>query len=252
MQNPIHKVLSTLYSHNVQALLMGGQACIWYGAAEFSRDTDIAVLASEENLTVLKGALRELHAKRIALPPFEQQYLTRGHAVHFRSYHPDAMNMRIDVMSVMRGVDPFDQLWMRRNVLQTEHNFSFNVLSLPDLVRAKKTQRDKDWPMIRRLIESDYIAQKNPSTDQVKFWLLESRTPAMLISLAQHYRSEMETSVTFRPLLNIVIGRNESAITDALQQEEKFVREIDREYWSPLKKELEYLRRTNIGIEEEV
>ena len=31
-------------------LLMGGQACVLYGAAEFSRDTDLAILASSENL----------------------------------------------------------------------------------------------------------------------------------------------------------------------------------------------------------
>ena len=35
--------------HQVQCLLMGGQACVLYGAAEFSRDTDLAILASEEN-----------------------------------------------------------------------------------------------------------------------------------------------------------------------------------------------------------
>ena len=38
--NPIHKVLSTFQSCGVRALLMGGQACVFYGAAEFSRDTD--------------------------------------------------------------------------------------------------------------------------------------------------------------------------------------------------------------------
>ncbi len=231
---------------------MGGQACIWYGAAEFSRDTDIAVLASEENLTALKEALRELHSKRIALPPFEQQFLSRGHAVHFRSYHSDALTMRIDVMSVMRGVDPFDQLWSRRNMIRTEQGLSFNVLSLPDLVRAKKTQRDKDWPMIRRLIESDYIAQKNPSLDQVKFWLTESRTPAILMALMRDYPSETETILLVRPVLHNVMVGNESAIAEALQQEEKLVREIDREYWLPLKKELEDLRHTDINIEEVV
>ena len=36
--NPILKVLSTLSSHQVRYLLMGGQACVFYGAAEFSRD----------------------------------------------------------------------------------------------------------------------------------------------------------------------------------------------------------------------
>jgi hypothetical protein len=28
-------------AHQVRALLMGGQACVFYGAAEFSRDTDL-------------------------------------------------------------------------------------------------------------------------------------------------------------------------------------------------------------------
>ena len=35
--NPILKVLSTLALHRVRHLLMGGQACVLYGAAEFSR-----------------------------------------------------------------------------------------------------------------------------------------------------------------------------------------------------------------------
>ena len=34
--NPIRKVLSSMRAHRVRALLMGGQACVFYGAAEFS------------------------------------------------------------------------------------------------------------------------------------------------------------------------------------------------------------------------
>jgi hypothetical protein len=117
-----------------------------YGGAEFSRDTDIAFLASEENISLLRSALRDLHAKRIALPPFDIQFLIRSHAIHFRSYHPDALNIRLDVMSVMRGVDDFDQLWSRRAIVPTDDGVPLNILSLPDLVRAKKTQLDKDWP----------------------------------------------------------------------------------------------------------
>src|SRR6478735_8709389 len=43
--NRIQKVLSTMAAHRVRALLMGGQACVFYGAAEFSRDTDRLILA---------------------------------------------------------------------------------------------------------------------------------------------------------------------------------------------------------------
>ena len=38
--NPIRRVLSSIEARRVRALLMGGQACVLYGAAEFSRDTD--------------------------------------------------------------------------------------------------------------------------------------------------------------------------------------------------------------------
>ena len=63
---------------------MGGQACVLYGAAEFSRDTDFAILASPANLSRLQAALTELQAEVIAVPPFELKYLLRGHAIHFR------------------------------------------------------------------------------------------------------------------------------------------------------------------------
>ena len=46
--NPILKVLSTLTAHRVRYLLMGGQACVFYGAAEFSRDTDVVMLTTRQ------------------------------------------------------------------------------------------------------------------------------------------------------------------------------------------------------------
>ena len=53
---------------------MGGQACVFYGAAEFSRDTDFAILASPANLARLKKALAELHAEIIAVPSFAIEF----------------------------------------------------------------------------------------------------------------------------------------------------------------------------------
>jgi len=64
--SPILRVLSSIEGKRVHALLMGGQACILYGAAEFSRDTDLAVLASPANLERLREALHELRAEVIA------------------------------------------------------------------------------------------------------------------------------------------------------------------------------------------
>ena len=69
----------------VQALLMGGQACVLYGAAEFSRDVDLAILPVPPNLERFKSAMKELKAHCIAVPPLEADYLLRGHAVHFKA-----------------------------------------------------------------------------------------------------------------------------------------------------------------------
>ena len=231
---------------------MGGQACVLYGGAEFSRDTDIAVLASDENLKSLRDALRELSARRIDLPPFDLGYLVRGHAVHFRCYHPEAMKMRIDVMSLMRGVDPFDMLWERRQRFEAGGQGEYNVLSLPDLVLAKKTQRDKDWPMIRRLIEADYVGNPNTTAQKVSFWLKESRTPGMLIDLAARFRGLAASLKNVRVVLSFAESGDFAGIDTALEREEKTERKADREYWEPLRRELEMLRGVGLESEEEV
>ena len=136
---------------------MGGQACVFYGAAEFSRDADFAILADPANLVRLGRALDDLQARVIAVPPFELKYLLRGHAIHFRCQHPEALGMRVDIMAKMRGVETFSKLWRRRTTIEIPGGMQCDLLSLPDLVQAKKTQRDKDWPMIRRLVEAHYF-----------------------------------------------------------------------------------------------
>lgn len=142
---------------------MGGQACVFYGAAEFSRDTDLALLASSENLARLKNCLNDLKAEVIAVPPFEAKYLRKGHAIHFRCNHTEALGMSVDVMTKMRAVAPFRRLWTRRTTVEVDGS-AIELMGLPDLVQAKKTQRDKDWPMIRRLVEVNYFANRETPT----------------------------------------------------------------------------------------
>jgi len=242
--NPILKVLSTIQKHNVRALLMGDQACVLYGAAEFSRDTDLALQLTANNLDRLASALEELRAEVVAVPPFERRFLERGHAVHFRCGHPDAKRMRIDVMSVMRGVAPFEELWKRRTSIDTgKGGLVLELLSLQDLVRAKKTQRDKDWPMIRRLVEANYFENcREPKPDHIRFWLLELRTPSLMIELASRHPVDAESLGKLRPLLTTALDGDEPLLAASLHQEECAERELDRQYWAPLRAELEALR----------
>lgn len=242
--NPILKVLSTIRKHRVQALLMGGQACVFYGAAEFSRDTDLAILADAENLARLREAMEELRAEVIAVPSFDASYLEAGHAVHFRCHHPEADKMRVDVMARMRGVAPFSELWERRTTIQTPDGTICELLSLPDLVLAKKTQRDKDWPMIRRLLEAHYLShQEDPNSERIAFWFQELRTPVLLIASAKRWPEQAEAEAVHRALLRDAIDENEDALSSAIGDEERLERNRDKEHWAPLKKQLEQLRR---------
>jgi hypothetical protein len=230
-------------AQRVHALLMGGQACVFYGAAEFSRDADFAILADSANLTRLRKALAELQAETIAVPPFAVKHLRRGHAVHFRCQHPDALHMRVDIMSRMRGVDPFAVLWRRRTTLQLAGGERVDLLSLPDLVQAKKTQRDKDWPMIRRLVEAHYFEnQKHPTPPQIRFWFQELRTSELLLELAKRHPATCRRLTSKRPLLSQVISGESINLEQALLAEETAERQRDREYWLPLRRELEALR----------
>ncbi len=117
---------------------MGGQACVFYGGAEFSRDCDIVIVADEENLSRLTAALGELKAACILVPPLDWNYLARGHALHFRCKHPDALNIRLDVMTTMRGCDAFEQLWQRRTTLQDDDGVIYELLGIEDLIQTEQ------------------------------------------------------------------------------------------------------------------
>ena len=245
--NPIRRVLSSIEKRNVRALLMGGQACVLYGAAEFSRDTDLAVLASAANLERLRRALDDLRARVIAVPRFQARYLRRGHAVHFRCHDPEALDMRIDVMTRMRGLEPFPKLWARRTSLELPDRTRCEVMSLPDLVQAKKTQRDKDWPMVRRLIEAHYFRHRDRATAaQVSFWLRELRTPELLVESARRWPAAWASQKRRRVLLALARPGQEPALAEALAREEWIERRADAQYWRPLKGELERLRHARL------
>lgn len=225
---------------------MGGQACVVYGASEFSRDIDIAIYSEPENLERLKTALSALNAHVIAVPPFTEAVLARGHAVHFRC--EAAEGVRLDVMSEMRNVPPFQECWERRTIMEIERAGAVAVFGIEDLVRAKKTRRDKDWPVVRKLVDVHYREfADEPTEERVTFWLRELRTPEVLIDLVRRAPGRATDYGRTRPAvaqaLSVVGGGGAlSAVRTALREEEDREREADEEYWAPLLKELETMR----------
>lgn len=241
--SPIHKALLIFRNCNVRFLLMGGQACILYGGAEFSRDIDFSIGVDAGNLAAVKKALTVLDAETVFVPELNEQVLSRGHACHFRCRSEGVEGLRIDLMAKMRGCSDFEELWKRRSIVELPEIGAIGLLSLSDLIQAKKTQREKDWPMIRRLIETD-IAQNslNPDMGKIDLWFRECRTPVLLVQLAAQYMEVYKKTTTSRPLLTAALERNMEKLESLLQKEEMDEKIKDREYWLPLRKELEQWR----------
>ncbi|MBM3753888.1 MAG: hypothetical protein FJW38_07910 [Acidobacteria bacterium] len=241
-QKLIHRALSSIAKSGARILLIGGQACVFYGAAELSRDIDLLIYPDSETLDLLRAALQELQAVPIAVPDLSPEVLLRGHAAHFRCKREDVAELRIDVMAVLRNCDGFEKLWQRRTVLDVD-GMVVNVLATEDLVQAKKTQRDKDWPTVRRLVEESYLRKEAVlSPSNISFWLRELRTPELLIEAAKRFPEEAADLSASRPALRAAIEENKASMTKYLAEELALETERDIAYWEPLKKELEAFR----------
>ncbi len=247
IQSPITKVLSSMRKNGVETLLMGGQACVLYGAAEFSRDIDLALHVAPDNLDRLRRALDDLQATIIAVPPFEVSYLERGHAIHFRCQAPGVERLRIDLMSRMRGVEPVPVLWSRRTTIDAE-GLAIDILSLPDLIAAKRTQRDKDWLMTNRLVEAHHARHVDePNPERIHFWLSESFDHEFLAHRSRDFPSEANHIAAARPAIRALLEDEGSRAAEALAGEKSAIVDADRHYWAPLKAELETLRHRQDG-----
>ena len=246
-QNPILKVLFTFQKYGVKSLLIGGQACIIYGAAEFSRDSDFIILCEPENLNKLKKALNSLKAKNIYLPPLREEFLNKGHACHFRCYDRGVSGLRIAIIAKLRGCEDFKQLWKRKQIVKLPGNKIVQIIGLEDLVQSKKTQRDKNWLMLNRLVENDMILTKRPSRKKIKWWLLECRNSEKLIRLVKKNKELAKECILKRPLLKTALKGDVKKLQRELYKEELKEREKDEKYWLPLKKELETLRHKKVS-----
>ena len=241
---PIRQVLFTIQKSGTRTLLMGGQACVFYGAAQVSKDVDFLILADEANFKRLHLALDELQARRIAVPRFDPRVLARGHAVHFRCAAGAAAGLRINVMTKLRDLPEFDELWDRRTVIGDAEGHEFHLLSVPDLVKKKKTQRAKDWPVIEALVSIHYRENaENPMPDWLTFWLGEARSPELLVEIVARFPSEAAQFRPTRPLLAHALAGDLPALRTALDAEVRAEQDKDRAYWEPLKREMEEFRR---------
>jgi hypothetical protein len=145
-------------------------------------------------------------------------------------------------MSIYRGGVDFETLWGRRTTIEIAGE-PVDRLALEDLVDAKKTQREKDWPMIARLMERSYFTRNDRAPQAlIEFWFRELRTPELLMELATTYPATARQLESVRPAITAAVEHDIEKVARAIDGEEREERRKDRQYWRPLKLELERLR----------
>lgn len=98
--------------------------------------------------------------------------------------------------------------------------------------------------MIRRLVEANYFENREqPTVERISFWLRELRTAALLIETAASFLSRATELQAERSLLKFAIGKDFDELDSALFHEQRQEQAVDRQYWLPLRAELEALRR---------
>ena len=99
--------------------------------------------------------------------------------------------------------------------------------------------------MIRRLVERDYERHRaSPTEEKLRFWIRESRTPAHLFEIARAAPVLVDQELESRPSLRLLKTGDPESVENALFEEQARERALDREYWKPLRAELEAMRHS--------
>lgn len=155
----------------VRYLVIGGQAAILYGAAHFSQDLDLWIDPSDDNVRRFVDALGGMGARVHKLtPPLSRKHLSRGHGFHFVVPLSGGI-VYVDVMGCPPRVDRFAAARRRAPILSTPWG-ALPVVSIPDLVELKKTNRPADYEVITRLAMIRAGQEARPSPRLLK-WALD-------------------------------------------------------------------------------
>jgi predicted nucleotidyltransferase len=139
-------ILATLERHGVRYVLIGGLAANAHGTRRTTRDVDVIVERSDDNLGRLASAARELEvgsrvidSRMQELDPLDPADLGRAANVSL-----DTRDGELDVMNEAKGAPPFKRLCARAVVVEVL-GVRVPVAGLDDLIALKHAAgRDVD------------------------------------------------------------------------------------------------------------
>ncbi|MBI3099490.1 MAG: hypothetical protein HYY93_14870 [Planctomycetes bacterium] len=247
--------------HRVRYLVISGQACVLYGAAQFTQDLDLWVEPTPANLRRLLAALGALRARVHKLtPPLSVANMKRGHGFHFLLPTRGSSPLYLDLMGQPPRVGTFAKATLDARRLSTPWG-RLPVVSIDQLVEIKKTNRPADYEVITRLALIRLGHDPSPSAARLRWAVMNIFRVEDLWEMVQRWGGRMGPRVfagaSEAARLHQVWragrspGLRELSLSAArLASEALRLQDRGRRYWHPRLAELRRWRRSGLLLPE--
>lgn len=235
----------------VRYLLIGGQASILYGAANFTQDFDLWVEPSDANLRAMVKSLSSRGARVHKLtPPMTSRWMRRGHGFHF-VLPARSGAIYLDVMGKPPRSRGFAVAAGRSTQFDTPWG-DIPVVAVEDLVDLKRTDRPGDYETVSRLVRIRLAEGRRPRAA----WAMKNVFRLDdLVAVLRQLRPARVPPAFQRLAKELTAGREGSDSARAVAQAELDRRLLacmaaGRAYWRPRIEELKRMRRDGILLPE--
>ncbi|MCB0411004.1 MAG: hypothetical protein KDD22_00665 [Bdellovibrionales bacterium] len=148
----LNQLLKVLLSNNLDFLIVGGFAAVVHGSSHVTKDLDISMILTSENVEHLRRALKDLEPYHRMKPNQKLSFLTEPKETsNLKNIYLETKAGILDVVSIDETIGSFGELKSR--ALEVElFGYRCRVLSLEDLISVKeKLKRPKDLIVLEEL-----------------------------------------------------------------------------------------------------
>ena len=151
MQN-LKELLRTLLEHEIDFVLIGGFAAVVHGTTLVTQDLDICAAITEEQVSKLRKALKDLHPRHRMNPNAKHSFLEYPEVIKgINNIYLETDLGILDILSQTEPAGSFDEIKSRALEVSL-YGYKCRVISIEDLIQIKKSmKRPKDLQAVEEL-----------------------------------------------------------------------------------------------------
>ncbi len=151
MEN-LKELLRTLLENEVDFVLIGGFAAVVHGTTLVTQDLDICAAITEDEVSKLRKALKDLHPRHRMNPNAKHSFLEYPKVIKDTNniYLETDLGI-LDILSQAQPAGSFNEI-KNRSLAVSLYGYKCRVISIEDLIQIKKEmKRPKDLQAVEEL-----------------------------------------------------------------------------------------------------